>query len=156
MKTEELKTTFQGCETALNIIADQIGDANGEATWYPWDPHGPATPEGVAEETLAALATAEEQGHSIGLELRDLVDVLTREQITPPIGLEGLAGADIILAEGEVVESTTEKIGEISPVSAYMRQTARVRVGSVVYHITRSWASGSGVGDEDEIVREDL
>lgn len=154
MQTAELIETFKDCETALNIIADQIGDVNGEATWYPWDPHGLATPERVAEETLAALVAAEESGASVGLEMRALVCVLTRERIEPPTGLEDHAGSDILLAEGEVIESTTTREGEISPIAWYMHQSARVRVGSAVYQIVVSWASGSGAVGEESIARE--
>lgn len=71
--TEELKRMFAGCETAQNIIAEQIGDVDGRAVWYPWDPEHriPVTPEMIIREVQDAwdaLALSRED------EARELVD----------------------------------------------------------------------------------
>jgi hypothetical protein len=154
MIVNELMAAFEGCETAQSIIGNQISDIGGQATWMLWDAHGPASAESVAEETLAALQAAEIQGHSVGLEVMALVRVLTRERIEPPDGLESFAGSGALLAGGEVIESSFEKLEEISPASVRVRRFARVRVGSVVFRIDETWASGSGAPGEGEIVRE--
>lgn len=58
--TEELKRMFVGCETAQNIINEQIGDVNVDgravAVWYPWDPERriPVTPEQIIREVQDA------------------------------------------------------------------------------------------------------
>lgn len=144
MMAGELMAAFEGCETAQSIIDDQIDDINGRATWMPWDAHGPASAESVAEEALAALQAAEIQGRSVGLEVISLVRVLTRERIEPPDDLEGFAGSGALLAGGEVIESSFEELEEISSASMRVHRFARVRVGSVVFRINETWASGSG------------
>ena len=54
--TEELKEMFAGCETAQNIIREQIGDVEGRAVWYPWDTERirPVTPEQIINEVQDA------------------------------------------------------------------------------------------------------
>ncbi len=55
--TEELKRMFVGCETAQNIINEQIGDVEGRAVWYFWNPERsriPATPEQIIKEVQDA------------------------------------------------------------------------------------------------------
>ena len=54
--TEELREMFVGCETAQNIIKEQIGDVNGRAVWYPWVPERriPVTPEQIIREVQDA------------------------------------------------------------------------------------------------------
>ena len=57
----ELREIFAGCETATNIVADQIGDHAGVAIWYPWDRARvriPATPRGIIEEVQDAWDAA--------------------------------------------------------------------------------------------------
>ena len=54
--TEELREMFAGCETAQNIIREQIGDVEGRAVWYPWDTERirPVTPEQIINEVQDA------------------------------------------------------------------------------------------------------
>lgn len=59
--TEELKRMFVGCETAQNIINEQIGDVNVDgravAVWYPWNSERiriPVTPEQIIREVQDA------------------------------------------------------------------------------------------------------
>ena len=58
--TEELRRMFAGCETAQNIIAEQIGDVDVDgravAVWYPWDPERvrTVTPEQIIQEVQDA------------------------------------------------------------------------------------------------------
>lgn len=71
--TEELREMFAGCETAQNIINEQIGDRDGRAVWYPWDSErdDPATPGQIIREVQDAwdaLALSRED------EARELVD----------------------------------------------------------------------------------
>lgn len=72
--TEELREMFAGCETAQNIINEQIGDVDGRAVWYPWDQERvriPVTPEAIIREVQDAwdaLALSRED------EARELVD----------------------------------------------------------------------------------
>lgn len=72
--TEELREMFAGCETAQNIINEQIGDVDGKAVWYPWDHERiriPVTPEAIIREVQDAwdaLALSRED------EARELVD----------------------------------------------------------------------------------
>ena len=71
---EELREMFAGCETAQNIINEQIGDVDGKAVWYPWDHERiriPVTPEAIIREVQDAwdaLALSRED------EARELVD----------------------------------------------------------------------------------
>jgi len=54
--TKELRMMFAGCETAQNIIREQIGDVDGRAVWYPWDTERirPVTPEQIIKEVQDA------------------------------------------------------------------------------------------------------
>ena len=54
--TEELRELFAGCETAQNIINEQIGDVDGRAVWYPWNTEHirPVTPEQIIKEVQDA------------------------------------------------------------------------------------------------------
>lgn len=59
--TEELREMFAGCETAQNIIREQIGDVDVDgravAVWYPWDSERvqiPATPDQIIREVQDA------------------------------------------------------------------------------------------------------
>lgn len=53
---QDLEKIFRGCETALNIIRDQIGDVDGDAVWYPWDetPRVPVIPSSIIDEVQDA------------------------------------------------------------------------------------------------------
>lgn len=55
--TKELRGMFAGCETAQNIIREQIGDVDGRAVWYPWNPERvriSVTPEQIIQEVQDA------------------------------------------------------------------------------------------------------
>ena len=71
--TKELREMFAGCETAQNIIAEQIGDVDGRAVWYPWDPERvrTVTPEQIIQEVQDAWDALP---LSCDIEPRELVD----------------------------------------------------------------------------------
>lgn len=75
--TKELREMFAGCETAQNIIREQIGDVDVDgravAVWYPWDTERVrmVTPDQIIQEVQDAwdaLALSRED------EARELVD----------------------------------------------------------------------------------
>ncbi len=82
--TKDLCDAFAGCETARNIIFDQIADVDGVAMWYPWDEESrhPATVASVVNEVLDAWRAV---GNIVSTdEIAALSEVAAEEGITLP------------------------------------------------------------------------
>ncbi len=82
--TKELKEMFAGCETAQNIINEQIGDVEGRAVWYPWDPEPsriPATPEPIIKEVQDAWDALPLSRNVESCELIDPADLAALQRI---------------------------------------------------------------------------
>lgn len=81
--TKELKEMFAGCETAQNIIREQIGNVEGKAVWYPWDPERriPVIPEQIIREVQDAWDALPLSRDDVASELVDPDDLAALQRI---------------------------------------------------------------------------
>ncbi len=88
--TKELREMFAGCETAQNIIREQVGDVEGRAVWYPWDPERriAVTPEQIIQEVQDAWDALPLSREDEARELVDPCELAALQRIAAEGGYE--------------------------------------------------------------------